>query len=130
MTREVSKAMVAAGNGGRVINVASLSLRGQIIKGLTCYLASKGALTGLSAASAFELVEHGITVNTVLPGGVLTPGALEAKGPAPEGPGLRWPPLGLCEGSDVAGAVLYFASPAAKRVTNQTLAVDAGFSLS
>lgn len=130
MTREIAGAMVKAGGGGRIVNVASLALRGQLVKGLASYAGSKGALTGLSLASAFELAEYGITVNTVLPGGVMTPGAMNAKGPVPEGPARRPTPLGFCEGSDIASAVLYFALPAARRVTNQTLAVDGGFSVS
>ena len=130
MTREIARAMVAGGEGGRIVNVASMSLRGQIVKGLASYLASKGALLGLTQASAFELAEHGITVNNVMPGGVRTPGSMNAKGPKPEGPGVRRAPLGFCEGKDVASAVLYFATPAARYVTNQTIAVDAGFSVS
>ncbi|MEO7385184.1 MAG: SDR family oxidoreductase [Novosphingobium sp.] len=129
LTREVGRAMVAAGKGGRIVNVASCSLRGQAIKGLASYMASKGALAALTKASALELAEHGITVNTVLPGGVGTPGAIGAKGPPAEGPARRMPALGMCEPADIAGAVLYFASPAARFVTNQVLCVDAGWSV-
>ena len=129
LSREVARAMVAAGSGGRIVNVASAALSGSIVKGLVAYTASKGSLTGLSRASAFELAEHGITVNTVLPGGVPTPGAIAAKGPVPEGPARRAVPLGMCDAQDIAGAVLYFASDLANKVTNQTLAVDGGFSV-
>lgn len=129
MVREIARAMVAAGQGGRIINIGSAVLRGSIIRGLVPYAGSKGALLGLSGAAAFELVEHGITVNTVLPGAVPTPGAIGAKGPAPDGPARRSLPLGMCEPQDIAAAVLYFASPAARRVTNQILAVDGGFSV-
>lgn len=129
MTREVSRAMIEAGEGGRIVNVASAALRGSIVKGLVPYSGSKGALLGLSRASAFELAEHAITVNTILPGGVATPGAINATGPVPDGPARRSLPLGMCEGADIAAAVLYFASPAARRVTNQELAVDGGFSV-
>jgi NAD(P)-dependent dehydrogenase (short-subunit alcohol dehydrogenase family) len=129
MTREIARAMVAAGQGGRIVNIASTSLTGQIVKGLAAYAGSKGALLALSRASALELVEHGITVNTVLPGGVATPGAIAAKGPPPEGPARRRPPLGMCEPRDIGAAVLFFAVPAARYVTNQVLAVDAGFSI-
>jgi NAD(P)-dependent dehydrogenase (short-subunit alcohol dehydrogenase family) len=129
MTRELARAMIAAGQGGRIVNIASAVLRGSIVRGLAAYASSKGALLGLSGATAFELAEHGITVNTVLPGGVPTPGAIAAKGPAPEGPGRRSLPLGMCEPQDIAAAVLYFASPSARRVTNQVLAVDGGFSI-
>jgi NAD(P)-dependent dehydrogenase (short-subunit alcohol dehydrogenase family) len=129
MMREIARAMVAAGQGGRIINIASAALAGSIIKGLSAYTASKGALLGLSRASALELVEHGITVNTILPGGVATPGSIGAKGPAAEGPGRRRPPLGTCEPRDIGAAVLFFATPAAGRITNQVLTVDGGFSL-
>ena len=129
MTREIARAMVAARQGGRIVNIASAALEGSIIKGLVAYTGSKGALLGLSRASAFELVEHAITVNTVLPGGVATPGAIGAKGPAAEGPARRPPPLGRCEPRDIGAAVLFFAAPAARYVTNQVIAVDAGFSV-
>jgi len=131
MTREIGRAMVAKGEGGRIINVATCAVRGLVIKGLGAYAGSKGALVGLSHMSAFELAEHAITVNVVLPGGVFTPGSAGAKGPPAEGPARRRPPLAqLCEPSDIASAVYYFATPAARYVTNQVIAVDAGFSVS
>jgi NAD(P)-dependent dehydrogenase (short-subunit alcohol dehydrogenase family) len=129
MIREIGRAMVAADSGGRIVNIASTSVRSPMVIGLASYAASKGALLTLSQTSAFELVQHRITVNTVLPGGVATPGAIGAKGPAVSGPGRRAPPLGMCEPRDIGAAVLFFASPAARFVTNQTLAVDAGFSI-
>jgi NAD(P)-dependent dehydrogenase (short-subunit alcohol dehydrogenase family) len=129
MTREIARAMIAAGRGGRIINIASAALIGSLIKGLAAYATSKGALLALSRASALELVDHAITVNTILPGGVATPGAIGAKGPPAEGPARRVPPLGRCEPRDMGAAVLYFASPAARYVTNQVLAVDGGWSL-
>ena len=129
MTREIARAMVAAGRGGRIVNIASAALVGSLIKGLAAYSGSKGALLGLSRASAFELAEHSITVNTILPGGVATPGAIAAKGPAAEGPARRRPPLGMCEPADIGAAVRFFASPAAHHITNQVLVVDGGWSV-
>jgi NAD(P)-dependent dehydrogenase (short-subunit alcohol dehydrogenase family) len=129
MTREIARAMVQQGQGGRIINIASAALIGSLTKGHAAYASSKAALLGLTRASALDLVEHGITVNTVLPGGVATPGARAATGPVPTGPGTRRPPLGLSEPRDIGAAVLFFAAPASHRVTNQTLAVDAGWSL-
>ena len=128
--REVARAMVEAGQGGRIVNIASAALIGSICKGHAAYASSKAALAGLTWASALDLVEHKITVNTVLPGGVATPGSANSGGPRPEGPGCRPPPLGLSGPRDIGAAVLFFASPGAARVTNQTLAVDAGWSLS
>jgi NAD(P)-dependent dehydrogenase (short-subunit alcohol dehydrogenase family) len=129
MTREVARAMVASGQGGRIVNIASASLVGSVVKGLTAYMGSKGALLALSRASAFELAEYGITVNTVLPGGVATPGAIGAKGPTPDGPARRKLPLGMCEPRDIGAAVLFFATPAARRITNQVISVDGGFTI-
>jgi NAD(P)-dependent dehydrogenase (short-subunit alcohol dehydrogenase family) len=129
MTREIARAMVAAREGGRIVNIASAALVGSLIKGLAAYAASKGALLALSRASALELAEHAITVNTILPGGVATPGAIGAKGPPAEGPARRLPPLGRCEPRDMGAAVLFFASPAARCVTNQVLSVDGGWSV-
>jgi len=130
MTRELARAMVAAGNGGRIVNIASNALRGGLIKGLSAYASSKGAIAALSLTSAFELAEHGITVNTVLPAAVITPGAIGAKGPLTDGPATRPTPFGMQEPREIGAAVLYFASEAARPVTNQVLAVDGGFSIS
>ncbi len=131
MTREVARAMVAAGQGGRIVNIASASLRGSVVKGLASYMGSKGALAALTQASAFELAEYGITVNTVLPGGVVTPGAMGAQGPKPDAaaPARRPLPLGMSEPRDIGAAVYFFATPAARRITNQVVAVDGGFSI-
>lgn len=130
MIREIGRAMRNASQGGRIVNVASCALIGQVVKGLAAYSASKGGIAALSRTAGLELADFGITVNTVLPGGVMTPGGMNARGPAPEGPALRPPLLGFCEPRDIGAAVLFFASPAARYVTNQVLAVDAGWSLS
>ncbi|MCB2079762.1 MAG: SDR family oxidoreductase [Novosphingobium sp.] len=129
MMREVSNAMRDAGAEGRIVNVASAALIGSLVMGLVTYAGSKGSLLGMSGAAAMELAEHKITVNTLLPGGVATPGSMGAQGPAPEGPARRMPPLGFCEPRDMGNAVLFFVSPAARYVTNQVLTVDAGWSV-
>lgn len=134
MIREVARAMIAGGpegpqGRGRIVNCASCGLVGQFVQGLAAYMASKGAIAALTTSAAFELAEHAITVNTVLPGGVGTPGAIGAEGPPPVGPGNRLPPLGHCTPRDIASAVLYFATPMARKVTNQVLAVDGGFTV-
>ncbi len=129
MIREIGRAMAAQGAGGRIINIATAGLRGSVVKGLAAYVGSKGALLALSRASAYELAEHKITVNTVLPGAVSTPGARSAKGPAPDGPARRPLPLGMSEPRDIGAAVYFFATPAARCITNQVLAVDGGFSV-
>jgi len=130
MMREIGRAMRDAGEG-RIVNVASCALIGQLVEGLTIYSASKGGLLAMSRAAGMELAEYGITVNTVLPGGVPTPGSMQAhvKGPNVKGPARRPPALGMCEPRDIGAAVLFFASTEARFVTNQVIAVDAGWSL-
>lgn len=130
MTREIAREMVKSGAGGRIVHIASAALIGSLTTGHAAYAASKAALVGLMRASALELADHAITVNTLLPGGVATPGAIDAKGPAPEGPGRRTPPLGRCEPRDIGAAVQFLASPAARYITNQVIAVDGGWSVS
>ena len=130
MTREIARAMVGAGDGGRIVNIASNAIWEPGVVGLAAYAASKGALLAYGHTAAFELVGHRITVNTVLPGGVATPGGMAARGPATVGPAAsRRPPLGMCEPRDIAAAVLFFAMPGAGRVTDQVISVDGGFSL-
>jgi NAD(P)-dependent dehydrogenase (short-subunit alcohol dehydrogenase family) len=129
MTREIARIMVAERQGGRIVHIASAAVIGALTLGHAAYASSKAALLGLTRASALELAEHNITVNLVLPGGVATPGAIMSKGPPPEGPGCRRPPLGMSEPQDIGAAVLFFASLAAARVTNQILAVDGGWSI-
>jgi NAD(P)-dependent dehydrogenase (short-subunit alcohol dehydrogenase family) len=129
ITREAARTMVTAGKGGRIVNIASAALIGALTQGHSVYAASKAALLGLTRAAALELVQHKITVNTILPGGVATPGAIGAKGPVPEGPGRRVPPLGMCEPRDIGAAVLFLVSPLARSITNQTFAVDGGWSI-
>jgi NAD(P)-dependent dehydrogenase (short-subunit alcohol dehydrogenase family) len=130
MCREIGRAMVAAGSGGRIVNIASAAVIGALCKGHAAYASSKAALEGLTLAAALEFVDYGITVNTVLPGGVVTPGSMQQQKVAPQGPGCRRPPLGMCEPEDIGGAVLYFASAFTARVSNQTLAVEGGWSIS
>lgn len=129
LIREIGRSMVAAGKGGRIVNIASIAAINPGIMGLGAYAASKAALVALSRNAAFELMPNAITVNTVLPHAVATPGAIHAKGPAPEGPARRLGPLGMAQPEDIAVAALFFLTPAARLVTNQVLAVDSGFSL-
>ncbi len=122
--RAVAPGMVAAGYG-RVVNVASINgLRGKF--GQANYVASKAGLIGLTKTAARELGPKGVTVNAVAPGMVLTEMALalpeEIRSRA-----LQEAVLGrLPEVEDVAEAVLFLLSDAARAVTGEVLRVDAG----
>ncbi len=122
--RAVAPGMVAAGYG-RVVNVASINgLRGKF--GQANYAASKAGLIGLTKTAARELGPKGVTVNAVAPGMVLTEMAL-ALPEAVRKRALDEAVLGrLPEVEDVAEAVLFLLSDAARVVTGEVLRVDAG----
>jgi len=124
MIRAVSPAMSTAGFG-RIVNVTSINgLRGKF--GQANYTAAKAGLIGLTKTAARELGRKHITVNAVAPGMVLTEMALaapeEARAVALEETVLKH----LAEPIDVAYAVGFLLSNAARMITGQVLQVDAG----
>ena len=70
-TQAAARAMVAAGKGGRIINIASQAAKTGFPH-LAAYVSSKHGMVGLTRASAIELGSHGITVNAVCPNHVTT----------------------------------------------------------
>lgn len=111
--------------GGAVVNIASIEGL-QPAVGHSHYVASKAAVLAHTRAAALELGRDGIRVNAVAPGLIHRDGLEEAW---PEGV-ARWHaavPLGrLGRPDDVADAVLFLASSAARWVTGATLVVDGG----
>jgi 2-hydroxycyclohexanecarboxyl-CoA dehydrogenase len=126
--------MVARGGGGRVINIASDA--GRVgSTGEAVYAGSKGAIIAFSKTLAREMARHRITVNVVCPGLTETPllQGIRAQSPKTERvieAVTRAIPLGrVGQPEDVAGAVVYLASPAADYVTGQTLSVSGGLTM-
>lgn len=123
-----ARQMVARGEGGRIINIASQA--GVVgIEERSAYGASKGGLVTLTRVLAIELAHHQITVNAIAPTFVateLTRSTLED--PAWRQRILSRIPLGkVGEVEDVAAATVYLASSAAALVTGHTLLVDGGW---
>lgn len=119
--------MVRSG-GGRIVNIASqMGLVGYWRR--AAYCSSKAGVVNLTRVLAIEWAQHNITVNAIAPTFVLTPLTepmfedAEFKADV-----LSRIPLGrLADPDDVANAAVYLASPAAKMITGQTLAVDGGW---
>ena len=113
---------------GRIVNVSSITFYGGLPL-LAPYVASKGALIGLTRAWAREFGPYGITVNAIVPGAF--PTDAEKIHPDPEGYSRfvldhqavkrRGHP------GDIATALMFFASDEAGFVTGQALNVDGGW---
>lgn len=71
MSREFAREAIARGAGGRVVNVISKAAVSSVTKGRATYIANKSGEMGLTRAMANDLLQHGITVNGILPGLVM-----------------------------------------------------------
>ena len=120
---------------GVIVSIASTAgLRGGI--GPHIYTTAKHGVVGLTRSAATELARHGVRVNAVAPGGVVTP--LTAQLDPRRAGDLKQTaaamaavaPLGIATlPADVANAVVFLASDEARTVTGHTLVVDGGETL-
>ena len=128
MAQAVGKVMIEQGRGGRIINMTSQTGSVALIK-RAAYCASKAGLNLVTKVLAMEWGPHEILVNAVAPTFVET----EMTKPMLADPQFREYALAknvlkrFGTTDDVAGAVIYLASPAANLVTGHVLLVDAGW---
>jgi NAD(P)-dependent dehydrogenase (short-subunit alcohol dehydrogenase family) len=128
VTQAAARRMIATGTRGAIVNISSIGGR-QPTPGMGAYESSKAAVDSITRWAAIELAQHGIRVNAVAPGPVLTP--MLAAG-MPEGSPARaaWtsriPDGRLAEIGDIAPAVVFLAGPGAAHITGVSLAVDGG----
>ena len=127
-TQAAVKAMIAAGNGGAVVNISSVRADLGINAGYSAYVAAKGAISSLTRQWATEWAKHGIRVNAIRPTFVDTPQvAMLLDDPAFKAGVVGRIPLGrVGDTSDLTGPVVFLASDAARFVTGQILGVDGG----
>jgi NAD(P)-dependent dehydrogenase (short-subunit alcohol dehydrogenase family) len=129
LTQEVGRHMIARGQGGRIINIASVAgLKGSDPRVLeaVAYSASKGAVIALTRDLAVKWAPHQITVNAIAPGFFPTKMSRVVIDRS-EQLILDTIPLRRFGGEDdLKGVVLLFASRAGAYITGQVLAVDGG----
>jgi NAD(P)-dependent dehydrogenase (short-subunit alcohol dehydrogenase family) len=126
--QRAARRMVAAGTGGRIVNVTSVHEHVPL-RGSAAYCAAKGGLGLLTKVMALELAEHGILVNAVAPGEISTPmtGQHDVDPAAEDRPGI---PLGRPgHAAEVAAAIVHLASPEASYTTGASFVVDGGLLL-
>ena len=127
VAQAVGRRMLERGSG-KIVNMASQA--GVVgLANHAAYCASKGGVVLLTKVLALEWASRGITVNAVAPTVIRTPMSDRAfADPEARADVLRRIPLGrIGEPSDVVGAVVFLASPAADLITGTTLLVDGGW---
>ena len=123
---EVGRHMLGRGRGA-IINIASLSsFRGWPRSAI--YAMSKNAIVSMTQTLATEWAPRGVRVNAIAPGFFMTELAAGAMNPVRRQRALDRTPMGrFGELDELTGAAIYLASPAARYVTGETIAVDGGF---
>ncbi len=128
LCRAAGRHMIAAGQGGKIINIASLlSFQGGL--DVPAYAASKSAVAGLTRELSNEWAGKGINVNAIAPGYFRTDNTEALQKDETRNrqileriPARRWG-----ETSDLDGAAVFLASSASGYVNGQILAVDGGW---
>ena len=128
LSQAVARQFIAQGDGGKIVNIASmLSFQGGIR--VPSYTASKSGVLGITRLMANEWAGHRINVNAIAPGYMATNNTQQLREDAERSkaildriPAGRW---GVPD--DLQGPVVFLASRAADYISGFTLAVDGGW---
>lgn len=128
-SQAAGKQMVKAGNGGKIINIASQAAS-IAIDNHVAYTSAKAGLLGMTKMMAKEFAPHHINVNTLSPTVVLTPMGEKAWRGEKGTEMKKLIPLGRFAYTDeIAAAVLFFASNGSDMITGADLMIDGGFTI-
>jgi NAD(P)-dependent dehydrogenase (short-subunit alcohol dehydrogenase family) len=123
-----ARAMTAQGRGGAIVNMSSVNAL-LALPNAVAYCVSKGGMKQLTAVMAVSLIPHGIRVNAIGPGTILTEMAKSAvlADDAARRKILSRTPIGRCgEPSEVASIASFLASDDASYIVGQTIYPDGG----
>lgn len=122
--KHAARVMIAQGDGGSIINTASIAGLGGG-NGPQAYSAAKAAVINLSQTTALELAPHLVRVNAICPGLIFTPLAHQGDEAHTERVMDDLQPMPRRgEPSDIAGAALWLAGPDSEFVSGQAITVD------
>jgi 3-oxoacyl-[acyl-carrier protein] reductase len=132
-TRAAARVMKARGYG-RIVMIASGAGRSVSLTGIQAYTAAKAAQIGFTRQMAHELGQHGITVNCIAPGFVLSNPTTRAQWDSygPDGQRALVERIAVRRtgtAEDIARGVSFFVAPDAGWVSGQTLSIDGGSAL-
>jgi len=127
--REGIRALVAAGQPGRIIALSTIGSEHPVLHGNVAYGSSKAALNQMCRNLAFEHAADGIRVNAIMPGAIpgnapAMPGAVAGSGP---GRNRDRHPCGFGNPEEIGWLAVYLAGPSANYITGQTIVMDGGF---
>ena len=128
LTREFGKKLIASGDKGKIVNIASLNCE-LVRPTISAYAASKGAIRQFTRAAAVEWAPYGINVNAIAPGYIDT----ELTKPLVQNEEftanvLKNTPMGRWgKPGDLVGLIILLVSKASDFITGQTIFVDGGW---
>lgn len=124
--KHAARAMIAQGQGGSIINTASIAGRGGG-SGPQAYSAAKAGVINLTKTAAIELAEHNVRVNAICPGLIFTPLLHSGDEDDAERVAHDIQPLKMRgEPDHIAGCALWLAGDDSAFVTGEEITVDGG----
>ena len=135
--QRVARELIRQGEGGRIINIASIAWKGYSGTSNVAFAGSKGAVISMTSSAAHQLGGYDINVNAICPGSTLT--EMDHETMAQRADELGVPveellsrsaaniPIGRPnDPEDIAAMALFLAGPGARNITGQAFNVDGG----